>query len=86
MQERGKVGAEGEKEQRHDEGEHGNTKTLSENEDFVENELSTSQMKKCQIVLDFLLPTDQKPAGAIEPGMRAFHDPATLPPATVFWF
>src|SRR5579875_3508205 len=51
------------------------SKTLSENRNFVKNELSTSQMKKSQIMLDLLLPADQKPTRAIEPRMRALHDP-----------
>jgi hypothetical protein len=43
-------------------------------------------MKKSEIVLHFLLPAHQETPGAVEPGMRAFHDPATLPPDAVFWF
>lgn len=39
----------------------------SQNENVVENELSTSQMKKSQIILDFLLLADKEPTATIEP-------------------
>jgi len=41
-------------------------------------------MKKGQIILALLLPTNQESARAIEPGMGAFDDPVTLPPEVVF--
>src|SRR5258708_28360936 len=50
--------------------------SLSANGDLGKDQLSTSQMKKGEIILHLLLPTYQEPAGAIDPGMRAFHYPA----------
>ncbi len=38
-------------------------------------------MEKSQILLDLLLPTDQKTTRPIEPGMRAFHYPSASPKA-----
>src|SRR5579883_3362429 len=58
-----------------------NTKSLSENQNFVENELSTSQMKESQIIFGLLFPTHQQAAGTIEPGMGAFDHPAPRPKA-----
>ena len=43
-------------------------------------------MEESEIVARFLFPANEETARAIEPGMRALHDPATLPPDTVFWF
>ena len=34
-------------------------------------------MKHSQIVLDFLLPADQQASKAVEPGVRALHDPSS---------
>jgi hypothetical protein len=53
------------------------TKTLSENRYFGEDQLSAGQLKKSKIVLPFLLPAHQEPAGAVELGMRSFHSPTT---------
>ena len=62
------------------------TKILGKNRYLGEDELSASQMKKSQVVFELLIPVHQEATRAIEPGMGAFHDPATLPPDTVFWF
>jgi hypothetical protein len=37
--------------------------------------LSAGQLKKGEIILALLLPSNQESARAIEPGMRAFHRP-----------
>jgi hypothetical protein len=41
-------------------------------------------MKESEIMLHLLFPTNQETARAIDPGMGAFNDPATLPPKGVF--
>ena len=43
-------------------------------------------MKESEIILHLLFPTNQETARAIDPGMGAFNDPATLPPDAVFCF
>jgi hypothetical protein len=41
----------------------------------VEQEVSTRE-KKSQSMLAFLLSANKKPIRAVQPGMRAFHNPA----------
>jgi hypothetical protein len=52
------------------------TKSLSENANFSKKELSASKMKKREIILGLFFPANQQAAGAVEPGMGAFHDPS----------
>ena len=62
------------------------SKSLSENRDLGEDELSTGQMKESKIILHLLFPPNEETTRAIEPGMGPFNDPATLPPNAVFCF
>src|SRR5260370_41874095 len=51
------------------------TKSLSENRDLGEDELSTGQMQESQIILYLLFPPYEQTARTIEPRMAPFHDP-----------
>jgi len=42
----------------------------------VEEQLSAGQVEEGEVVFDFLLPSNEQTTGAMEPTMRAFHDPA----------
>jgi hypothetical protein len=42
----------------------------------AEGDDGASEVEECEVVLGFLLPSDEQSAVAVEPGEGAFHDPA----------
>ena len=55
------------------------TKSLSENSGGSKCNPGTSEMKHCQIVLDLLLPANEKATKAIQPGVGSLHHPPPCP-------
>src|ERR671911_1641706 len=58
------------------------TKSLSGNQYFGEDELGAGQMNEPQVVLGLLFPTHQEPPRAVQPRMCSLHYPTPGPPAT----
>src|SRR5918995_3000107 len=59
------------------------TKSLSGNQYFGEDELGAGQMNEPQVVLGLLFPTHQEPPRAVQPRMCSLHYPTPGPPARV---
>jgi hypothetical protein len=53
------------------------SKGLSQNPATVQGDETELSMNETKIVLRFLLPTNQQPAGSVGPRMRSFHDPTS---------